>query len=696
MSLHIRDIARDDLVAIIDLYNEDFNTYNVEFSNGTLSLNGCEIVYTRFILEYWNKLPTEIPIKKEYSIGFKKEITPNTPVALCSEIYSDYLDEYEGTDLDIDDRYMNKVVYHEVINGLYNFCVKHLDPYVQGANSFDLIDLYNHPPIREVNERIRSMKTDPTASDIDLANQEIKKEILENPKLKHNSFVIALRTNSIKMSQMLKMVGSIGYCTDIDSNLFPHPIRSGFYSGLLNLWEFAIESRNASISALYNDLILPISQYSNRRIQLITQSIRWVVRQDCGTNRYKETYISDAKKLKRMKGLWRLGEDSKLVAIKGNEKELVGKVIKHRSIIFCEWSGSRNEVCMTCFGQLYRTAMEFDKDSNANAKGNNLGHISGVTIGEKNSSTVLSRKHDNDNSVASKLSLTLDQQNYFRNSSDGRNLLIHNKSKKLSDIKIVLYKQQVERVHDVIAGVIDTTSPSSTSHIEMVSVIDGSLPDSIPPLPLILGTKQHTGYLSSEALDYIVKYGFEYDEQQNMIVKMNKWDVTQPFITLPQIEFSPPEFIKQLTEFILGPDKQSQKVHSDIVNSKRLSSYAEPAKAVDALYEAVQERLDINYTHLSVIVLAMCAQDPDNNDLRLPFPRHKGVIMSENPLVNGSSFGMSMAYEEQNRILAAPMNYIVHARRSHPLDSLLLSKVHGNIEKVQSPLRSRDERPTGN
>lgn len=691
MSISIHEIVNRSIEDVVDEFHENMETFEVEFDDGILKCNGCEIVISRYVFEYWKALPRQIPIRMSYCIAFKGVLTPHTPLDLCTLMYRDYLDMYEFTEWDIDDSHMNRVVYKDVINGLYNFCVVYLDGYVQGADSFDLIEIMNHPPIREANERIKTQAHDPTPEEIDKVHDIIESEILTSPALKHNSFAIALRCKAIKMVQMQMMVGPVGYCTDINSSLFPRPLRCGFYEGSAKLWEFAIESRNASIASLYNELIMPISQYANRRYQLICQPVRWVVRADCGTRMYKETLITTQKKLNSMEGLWRLDEVSgSLVPIKPSDKHLIGKLIKHRSSLYCEWSTSRSEVCAVCHGRVYRAVMKFSPDSQSNTKGNNVGHIAAITLGAQNSSTVLGRKHANSTSVASKMVLNIEQGVYLEVSENGKYLLFHNKMKPLNKLKVILYKDQVEKLHDVRAGIIDITSPSSISQIESFTIVDDTLDDGYNRLPIILGSKQRTGYLSVDALDYIREHGWVFDENQNLVVDLKGWDKHKPFFNVPQIEFSPPEFIEEITSFMLGPSKEGRK---DNIEIRRLDSYKTPTAGVDALYEEIQGgNLDVHYSHLSIIVLALSAQDPINDDYRLPYPRHKGVIVTETPLVDNNSAGMSMAYEKQHKILSSPATYVLHKRRGHPLDTLLLSRVYGNVKKILPPLRNSDKR----
>lgn len=675
MDINIREIAKMSIQEVIDRFNECDESFNVEFDDGTLRHNGAEIVFTRFILNYWNKLPRDFQIVKRYSIAYERGMDPHTPLRLCSRIYQDYVDEYEMTEWDIDDERMNRVVYRDVINALYNFHVEHLTAYAQGASSLDIIELLNHPPIREANHKIQNQKRDPTPEEISAVHQVISREILTSPDLKHNSFAIALRSKTIKMMQMTMVIGPIGYCTDINSSLFPRPLRWGFYEGNAKLWEMAIESRNASIASLYNELIMPESQYANRRYQLFAHPIRWVVRQDCGSRRYKRTLITDATKLSRMSGIWRLDEASgKLICIKGNEKELVGKMILHRSVTKCGWSASRSEICAVCYGRLYRAVMKHPKDSPANIKGRNPGHLAGIQLGGAGSSVVLSRKHANSTSVAAQFELPMDAQGYMRVSEDGRFLLFHEYHRTKDTIKLKLMRDQVEKLYDIKAGVTPMIAAGTLTHIDHFTIIDMNLEEGRNSNVVMLGSKQRTGHLSIEAVEYICNKGWEFDSNRDLVIDLSDWDTNLPVFIIPQIELSPPEFIEGVTSFLLGPTDAKKQ---DVV-VRRLDSYKNIDDAIDAFHHEIADHLNVHYSHLSVLVLALSAQDPDNDDFRLPFPRDSGVVVTETPLLYNSSAGMQMAYELQHKILSDPRSFVLHKRRGHSLDSLLLSRVYGN------------------
>ena len=89
MTIKMRDIAAMSIDDVIALYHDVPGPFNVEFDDGVLKHSGGEIVYTRYILKYWNSLPRDFQLVKRYSIAHDRSIDPNKHLALCGRIYKD-------------------------------------------------------------------------------------------------------------------------------------------------------------------------------------------------------------------------------------------------------------------------------------------------------------------------------------------------------------------------------------------------------------------------------------------------------------------------------------------------------------------------------------------------------------------------------------------------------------------------------
>lgn len=691
--MHIRDIAAMPLQAVIDEFNETSGTYMVEFDDGVLEHNGAEIVYTRHILNYWLALPRGFQLLKRYSIAYDRKIDPHTHLELCGRIFYDYCTMYDGTKWDINDSEMNLILYRDVINELYNFHVRYLTPYIQGTNSFDLIEIIKHPDIKAAHDKLKNKKGAFSAEDISHVHDIIQETILKDPALKHNSYVIALRAKTIKMQQMQMVIGPIGFGTDINSNIFPYPIVNSFYEGNNQLWQMAIESRNASTAILYNELVMPTSQYANRRYQLFASSIRFVVREDCGSTDYKETFVIDKKHLSTLLGLWYVNEETgQLEPIKTSDTHLIGKTIRHRFITHCHWKGSRAEFCSKCYGQIYRVAATHDHPEISGVRGRNIGHIAAAFLGGATSSQVLGRKHSKSSATTSGLSLVGVETEYVKLSEDGNTLHFHNDLHRLKHFDIVLLRNGVEHIFDLAKGNIDRTHPSAITRINSFLIRDHEAGIN-NPISVWVGSNQRAAYLTDEALDYILKYGWELSKDKDLIISLEHWDKNKPFIVVPQVELSPPEFINSVVSFLLGAPA-SEKEKGAPVKRRCLMDYNSLGidKTVDIFYDEIREHLSIHQTHLATLVLALSVQNPENNDYRLPYPRNSGKVLSEEKILFNVSMGMSMAYEKQHSIIGDPRSFIVDKRRSHPLDGLLLSNVYGNRKTVYTPFPRDNKR----
>ncbi|MFO5836853.1 hypothetical protein ACLBSM_32700, partial [Klebsiella pneumoniae] len=65
-----------------------------------------------------------------------------------------------------------------------------------------------------------------------------------------------------------------GFPTVINSDIFKYPVTSGYFDGIWNLYENMIESRSGTKALLYNKELLRVSEYFNRKSQLIAQYVQ--------------------------------------------------------------------------------------------------------------------------------------------------------------------------------------------------------------------------------------------------------------------------------------------------------------------------------------------------------------------------------------------------------------------------------------
>lgn len=703
--LHIEDILAKPLEYIIDDYFERKGRWEVAFHDGTLELSSSQIIMDRIILNYVYELYRFAGLPPvylcKYSTNKLKVFKPDSALDICGKVYKDFMLSHGDLDQDSSiTNHMNEFIYAEVINVLYNFYVTHLQSYTQGANALDIIEIIKHPDIDKANQKLLNMTKVPEPSDISGVHDVIKETIMKDSRLDNNPFVIALRCGAIKMNQMAMVVGPIGFTTDVNTKLFPNPLRNGYYRGGNELWEMLVESRNASIATIFNALNLPLSQYANRQYQLFSQAVRHVVTADCGATHLKETYVIDKKMLSALAGLWRLDESTgELVLITGDETELIETTIKHRFVTHCIWNASRSEVCSMCYGELHKAITKLPANAPNDIKGRNIGHIAAITIGGQSSSIVLARKHASDTSTALKYQFNEDQKTVLKLSPCGRYMLANTEMFSIHALSINLVRSQITKVIDMVSGIKVNIPESKLTQIEIFQVdvreADGTI---LHRIAVSLGSKHRAGYLSREFVKYIVEHGCEYDGKDVVNIPLANWNPKYPLFIVPQAELTPPEFISNLASFILGSAKKDKSMNNSkqeksmVVNdtsedddsdgSRRLCDFDDTVAAVDGLYSEVSDQLNVHYTHLGVIVLGMSANSVADDDYRLPFPRQHGKVVRESAILNHNSAGMQMAYEDQGRLLSSAKSFVYHRRRGHPMDKLLLSEAYGNCKDI--------------
>jgi len=151
---------------------------------------------------------------------------------------------------------------------------------------------------------------------------------------------------------------------------------------------------------------------------------------------------------------------------------------------------------------------------------------------------------------------------------------------------------------------------------------------------------------------------------------LDGWANNKAFLNIPQIEFTPPDLITSLTEFIFSGSKDDSK---KTIKTPLLVNCRNVDESYATFYDLTKEHLKgIHSVHLMLIILAMSVQDASKYDYRLPYPREFGRTVKLDDLMRYRSLSGAMAYEEQNRLFLDPITYLVDRRPAHIYDSILM------------------------
>lgn len=635
---------------------EHCDNIHIEFSDGLKTLSGPEFVFSRPCWSLYDVLPDDFPSSKAYCISELKSVSVRYHLDIGSRILRDYVlwsEQERGIYPNIEPL-MERM--YRITNDIYNMIDNELDEYTPSISSFDLIELVEHPRIKQANENIQNVKR-VIPSMIGDVHKEILDVVLNDPALSQNPLVIAARCGTIKLTQLTMVVGPIGYCTDIDSNIFPEPIRVGFYHGMTKMWQMAIESRNAAIATLYNDIIMPLSEYSNRRYQFAGQNLQHRVVTDCGATDGMKVLVQNAAQLGSLAGFWLMDKDGRKVKyIERSDTDLIGQRITHRSVNYCRWAGARNTICTTCMGLMNYSFI--DKTI--------IGHTAAVQLGGSTSTIVLQRKHQNLTSVAAKLVLEYHDAQHFTVDDSGRGLFLNPKMRP-EEWEMVLAPNEALHISDITGPNSDILIPSKVTQISRIIL---RRKDGTSLHKMFIGTGARAGCLSRFALDFFKTKGWTHELNSNYVFDLKGWNRDWLLLEIPQVEFTPPEFINNVTSFVLSGSKQDD--NKTAMSIKHLKHYTNVNEAYAGFYDLVNSQVKIHSVHLQLLILALSVQDASKRDYRLPYPREFARTVELTKLMFFGSLGVAMAFENQSNILLSATSYLHDQRRPHPYDSVLM------------------------
>lgn len=644
----VLDMSRSAVWDLIDQVDE----CEIKCSDGVLVVTPEEMFIDRICWQIFDVLDRNFPSSVRYSVSCFEHVGVRTHLDICGEILKDYVFWSEERGVSPLMEPILKRVY-EITNDLDNEIDNRMDAQVTDLCFDHLLEIYKSEKVAEANNFVQQQDQLTTHDDIQQVYREIEKAVLDDPRYAENPLCIAARCGVIKMTQLCMVLGPIGFCTDINSKIIPKPITVGFFRGMNKFDDFLYESRNASIAALFNIIIMPLAEYANRRYQLPCEYVKRIEYGDChGLS--ERIFVQDKAHLKSLEGFTLADErGKKLGYVLSSMKEVIGKHIYVRSPNYCRQQ-PRDTICSTCAGLLYYS---FPRNSV-------IGHISGTQLGSYTTTVVLQRKHQNLTSQVADIVIDETYSPFFKVSGHGFKF---SDQLDLKEWSIVLKAEAAANLKEIQSEYFDSLNPASTTKIEMIELRRN---DGLESVTMPVGFGQRAGFLTKEMLEFYREVGWEFLDGQLYQLKLDGWLNTKPFMAVPQIEFTPPDLITGLTEFIFSGSKDDSK---KIIKTPLLVNCRNVDEAYTTFYDLTKEHLKgIHGIHLMLIILAMSAQDAQNYDYRLPYPREKGRTVKLDDLMRYRSLSGAMAYEEQNRLFLDPITYLVDRRPSHIYDSILM------------------------
>ena len=612
----------------------------LQFDDGVLETTARATIFSYYLGVFHRHYP-KTPLLMRHHLG-NELFTKDSHLDILGKAFWDCLDAH-GDDSDIEHLCL---LTYQTTNEIYNDFTDKLKAYISTISIYDFIDALEHPEIKKANKEVK-----PTQLSIDQTYQTITRVLKSPSELRGNTVAKMAKSGLVSIGQIQQCIGPRGFLTDINSQIFIKPILNGYVKGIMNLDDSMIESRSAAKALVFADDAIADSEYFNREMQLIASNVVRLHVGDCGSKEYLPFKVHSSD-LKKIAGKYYLAEDGTEKEVLVDDRHLVGKLIRVRSVLKCKHPDAYG-VCQKCFGSLGYAVPRLT----------NLGHACVTILCEAVSQNILSTKHLDGTSKVDEFNVLTDYDKQFIRVGSDPNTLKLSENLAGKEVYITIPVSEAQNLSTIEQQ--DTTKVhlNQISSISEVVVTIGKGEKLISAkVPVSMGSRFSS--LTHEALAYIKKFGWKLTDGGNYIIDLSKWDNELPLFKLPLIHTDTVQYMRSIKAFVMASTKSKR-------TAKALAAFPTTEHALLEFYKLISSKLNVNIAHLETILLASMARDPENNDHRLPRPIKEGQLVPYGLNMEKRSYGVFMAYQGQAKKLSDIDSFMITTRPDHPMDNIL-------------------------
>ncbi len=661
-----------------DLFDKLKGNFVLVFDDGEIVTNSKETIYSSYVWDFHRKYPLT-PLLIKHHIQFyssSKRVGASTHLNVINaalwSTYDVYLPSVNDKTKLLDD--LAQFAY-EVSNNIYNDLTYSLEEYVTSLDITDFIAVTKDPQL------VKAMDEMPeTQKGIDDIYDLIKK-MFKSKKFEHNPLVHAINSGIANMGQALQCVGPRGFLTDIDSNIFRHPIKRGFVHGIRDAHDMMIETRSAAKSLIFSTSPLQQAEYFSRRQQFICQNVKHLHHGDCGSTQYLDWQVRPARysndeesidinerdealvnryqsDLDTICGKYYLDETTgKLNTVKGSGTHLIGKTIKLRSPIAGCNHPDPFGICETCYGE---TALAIPANSN-------LGHATCVSMTAVVGQSILSTKHFDGSSVVEGIVLKPHEKKYLSALTNSSTYNFAEGLKNKSN-KLIIKSSDALGLTDVtLVDSVNKLSLARISEFEEISLaITGSKDTEIVTLNLSINDRCPS--FTYEMLNYIKRKGWTITDDSNYVIDLDEWDYSKPFAVLPLRHYNMTSFQSEIATML----------ESTVEDMEKRSNVIDPRSMIVDFHDLVNKRLAINLATLEVILYSSMGVNPMQDNYSLPkVGTNSGIGVMRN-LLTRRSLSATLGFQGHRELFTNPTSYTLKNRPDHVFDRVVQPSLLNN------------------
>lgn len=647
----IRDLIQRDHT---DAFEDLPKTFELEFEDGVcLNVRRTEFIYSNFFYMVHRCYP-KLPVKSTHFISVMlngKMLDKSSHSKLLTIIFRDLHAVYDVTLPEKREHLM--WLASRITDNIDNIFTQMAEPYVATIDAMDIVQVLQHPEVRAIIE-----ETDRTETSLRLTDEKLEKLLMTSKDFDRNGLVLAARTKSSNIRQILQSIGLRGYHTEVDGARLSEPTMGNYALGLRRPYDLLAGSLEASKSLYYADSQIQDTEYFGRRLQLLTMVVEKIHYEDCGSTNYIDWMVQGPSfdengdqvfpgDIQFMVGKKYIHPDTnQLETIKGDEKELIGRYIRLRSPMTCR-TPNQHHVCHVCFGDL---ALNIPEKTN-------IGFLCAATMTQQATQNLLSNKHLAASSLGMMIILTQMLSMFFL-TNRGKNKYILKSHLREMNPSMIITKDQVKGLSD-IREVTDQKNINPRA-ISEVSEFTLKLTDSsgVTDWPVVVEqNKRHTVF-TLEFLEYLLEVGWEINEQGHFVFDLVDWDFDEPILELPDAEYNYADHAHQIALVI----------ESNVKNS----GSRQPVPTLQELFKLTNSKLNVNLVCLEVIMYACMI--PYKGSVEMGRDAVSPVLGSADYLLYGRSASSAYAYEKQASFIMNPQSFFLLGRPDSPMDVAVAPK----------------------
>lgn len=598
--------------------------------------------------------PIDMPLEKRHFITTFR----NSNKKMLSILTEGYRDYYKRNPVKLDVVKLNSMI-ARVMNHINNVFVMRIPEYVTSSTIKDYIEIMDEPFIKELKANL-----EPNQNSIRNGYDEATKYIMRADKFKHNQVAEYIKQGLVSNGQAMQCLIARGYLTDHNSRIFVKPILRSYGDGLGSFYDSFIESRSATKAYLFQKKPLEDSEWFNRKMQLVGQSVQHIhLGEDCGSTVTVPVVVRRGW-LPMLAGKYYLLEDGTYGVVSEDDVHLENKVIQIRSAMYCNHP-DRTGVCEHCYGQLAVSIPYFNVLSEVGKNEVIIGHISATEIGQMLSQKMLSTKHLDTSSTVDPFHVKRSDRLYIKPGLRD-NAVRLNPRLKNEKVKMKVSFSKTTTLADITtAEDLDEVATRMSGFNEMILEFERAegFIESIP-IDTTQGSRQ--GRFTVDFLKFMQRVGWVNADKDYIMIDLADFDYECDVVELPLVHEDMMAYQKQIEGYIrfTGQSKswRGKKITPD-----------EAGRVLDEFFSLLHQRLNVNIVHAEVMLYAVMVCDPQSGDYRLPRAYEERELISYHECIEHRSLSVQLVYQEQAQLMLKQTTFLNDRRQPHPMDHLFVT-----------------------